>query len=73
MDFVTGLPMSQGYDAIWVVVDRLTKTRHFVPCHSAVNATGLADLFVQHIFRLHGSPNSIVSDRGPQFTATFWQ
>ena len=73
MDFVTGLPKSQGYDAIWVVVDQLTKTRHFVPCRSSVDATGLADLFVQHIFRIHGLPNSIVSDRRPQFATVFWQ
>ena len=73
MDFVTSfkLPKSQGYDTIWVVVDRLTKAGHFVPCCSSVNATGLADLFVQHIFRLHGLPNSIVSVWGPQFAAAF--
>ena len=73
MDFVTCLLISQGYDAIWVVVDWLTKARHFVPCHSSVDVTGLADHFVQYIFRLHGLPNSIVSDCGPQFTAAFWQ
>jgi transposase InsO family protein len=73
MDFVTGLPPSQGYDAIWVVIDRLTKARHFVPCHTTVDATALADMFVAHIFRLHGLPTTIVSDRGPQFAAAFWQ
>ena len=56
MDFVTGLPASQGYDAIWVVVDRLTKARHLVPCCSSIDAAGLVDLFIQHIFRLHGLP-----------------
>ena len=55
------------------MVDWLTKARHFVPYRSSVDATGLADLFIQHIFRLHGLPNSIVSDRGPQFAAAFWQ
>ena len=73
MDFVTGLPESGTYDAVWVVVDRLTKVRHFVPCNSTVDAKQLADLFLTHIFRLHGLPISIVSDRGPQIAARFWQ
>ena len=72
MDFVVGLPPSEGYDSIWVVVDRLTKQRHLVPCHSTIGAEGLADLFIQHVWRLHGLPTSIVSDRGPQFASRFW-
>ena len=52
MDFVVGLPESGGFDAIWVVVDRLTKQRHFVPCRSDIDAAGLADLFLLHVFRL---------------------
>jgi len=73
MDFVVGLPVSQGFNAIWVVVDRLTKARHIVPCRTSVDAADLADLFVKHVFRLHGLPKSIVSDRGPQFASAFWQ
>jgi transposase InsO family protein len=73
MDFVTGLPWSDGFDAIYVVVDRLTKMRHFVPCRQTTSAQDLADLFLQGIFRLHGLPKSIVSDRGPQFVAAFWK
>jgi transposase InsO family protein len=75
MDFVTGLPKStdKEYDTIWVVVDRLTKARHLVPCQSTVDAKELADLFVQHIFRLHGLPQTIVPDQGPQFAAGFWE
>jgi transposase InsO family protein len=73
MDFVTGLPWSDGCDAIWVVVDRLTKARHLVPCRTNVDANDLADLFITHVFRLHGLPDSIVSDRGPQFAAAFWK
>ena len=73
MDFITGLPMSQGYSAIWVVIDRLTKARHLAPSRSSVDAAGLAGLFTQHIFRLHGLPNSVVSGRGPQFAEPFWQ
>jgi hypothetical protein len=75
MDFVMALPKStdKEYDTIWVVVDQLTKARHLVPCHSTVDAKGLADLFVQHIFRLHGLPLTIVSDRELQFAAGFWE
>jgi hypothetical protein len=56
MDFVTGLPNSKGHDPIWVVVDRLTKMRHFVPCSTTIDVEGLANLFMTHIFRLHGLP-----------------
>ena len=73
MDFITGLPWSQGHDAIWVVIDRLTKARHFVPYRTNVDAKDLADLFIEHVFRLHGLPYSVVSDRGPQFAAAFWK
>ena len=73
MDFVVGLPVSHGFNAIWVVVDRLTKARHIIPCRSSVDAADLAHLFVKHVFRLHGLPRSIVSDRGPQFASAFWQ
>ena len=73
MDFVTGLPWSQGFDAIWVVVDRLTKARHLVPCRTNTDANDLADLFIANVFRLHGLPDSIVSDRGPQFASAFWK
>ena len=73
MDFVTGLPECEGYDAIWVVVDRLSKMRHFVPCRTTVNARGLAEMFLKDVVRLHGLPKSIISDRGPQFAAVFWK
>jgi transposase InsO family protein len=72
MDFVVGLPWSEGCDAIWVVVDRLTKQRHLVPCRSDVDANDLADLFLKWVFRLHGLPETITSDRGPQFASHFW-
>lgn len=73
MDFVTGLPWSEGFDAIWVVVDRLTKQRHLIPCTTNIDSAGLADLFIREVFRLHGLPDTIVSDRGPQFAAGFWK
>jgi len=72
MDFVTGLSRSKDHDTIWVVVDRLTKQRHLVPCSTTVNARDLADIFLQHVFRLHGLPWTITSDRGPQFASAFW-
>jgi hypothetical protein len=73
MDFVTGLPISDGHDAIWVVIDRSTKMRHLVPCSTTVDAKELANLFIMNIFRLHGLPDSIISDRGPQFASRFWK
>ena len=72
MDFVTGLPWSNGNDAIWVVVDRLTKMRHLVPCRTTIDAPSLADLFLDNIWKPHGLPLTIISDRGPQFAAEFW-
>ena len=73
MDFVTGLPWSNGNDAIWVVVDRLTKMRHFVPCRTTTNASDLANLFLHHVWKHHGLPQDIVPDRGPQFASDFWR
>src|SRR5436305_10355508 len=73
MNFVTGLPWSNGYNAVLNVVDRLTKMRHLIPCRDTVTAEQLADLYVRHVFRLHGLPTFIVSDRGPQFIAKFWR
>src|ERR1041385_2934545 len=72
MDFITGLPECEGANAIWVVVDRLTKQRHFVKCRDTVNAEELASMFIDHIWRLHGLPDTIISDRGPQFASDFW-
>ena len=72
MDFVVQLPWSNGCDAIWVVVDRLTKQRHLVLCTSTMDAKDLADLFVQWVFRLHRLRQTITSDRGLQFASHFW-
>jgi len=73
MDFITGLPWSNGYNSVLVVVCRLTKMRHFVPCQDTCTAEPLANLYSRHIFRLHRLPESIISDRGTQFTAQFWR
>ena len=66
MDFVVGLPRSQaGHDGIWVIVDQLTKTSHFLPFKTRWSVSKLAELFVSEIVRLHGVSVSIVSDRDP--------
>lgn len=62
---MTGLPTSEGYDAVLVVIDQLIKMRHFIPTHTTATAETVADLYVNHIYRLRGSPDTIVSDRGP--------
>ena len=73
MDFVTGLPRTQRqHDAIWVIVDRLMKSAHFLPINVEDSLEKLAQLYVDEIVRLHGVPVSIASDRDPRFTARFW-
>ena len=74
MDFVTGLPRSQySRDAIWVIVDRLTKVTHFLPFRVGQSTEQLAEMYLRQIVRLHGVPVSIVSDRDSRFTSHFWQ
>jgi hypothetical protein len=74
MDFVTGLPRSpRGNDAVWVIVDRLTKTAHFLPMRVTDTVDKLSQLYIREIVRLQRVPVSIVSDRDPRFTARFWQ
>ncbi|KAK8940812.1 hypothetical protein KSP39_PZI010806 [Platanthera zijinensis] len=74
MDFVHGLPRSQkGNDAIWVIVDRLTKVSHFLPMRKDDPVEKLAKLYVDSIVRLHGVPHSIVSDRDGRFTSNDWR
>ena len=69
VDFITKLPIAQGYDSILVVVDRLTKMVHFIPTTEKTSAEGLARLFRDNVWKLHRLPKSIVSNRGPQFAA----
>ncbi|CAN4114237.1 unnamed protein product [Withania somnifera] len=74
MDFITGLPRSfRKFDSIWVIVDRLTKSAHFLPVKTNYTAKEYARLYIKEIVRLHGVPISIISDRGAQFTAKFWK
>jgi len=68
-DFITKLPLAQGYDSILVVVDRLTKMVHFVPTTEKTSVEGLARLFRDNVWKLYGLPESIISDWGPQFVA----
>lgn len=74
MDFITGLPTtSKGHDAILVFVDRLSKMAHFAPCHKDTSASDTAKLFIDHVYKLHGLPFDIVSDRDGRFTSDFWR
>ena len=74
MDFVMGLPKTpRQHDAIWVVVDRLTKAAHFLPIRQTDTLDKLARIYIKEIVRLHGITLSIVSDRDPHFTSRFWQ
>ena len=70
-NLITQLPKSSGYDAIFVVVDRLTKQAHFLPTTSEVDAPTIAELFLTSVWKLHGTPKEVISDRGPQFVAKF--
>jgi hypothetical protein len=72
MDLVVGLPnTSRHHDSIWVVVDRLTKTAHFLPVHTTHNAEKYAEIYIDQIVCLHGIPRTIVSERGALFVARF--
>jgi transposase InsO family protein len=71
IDFIVELPESHGYDAFMNVVDSVTKRAHFIPMHTTINAEGAALLFLKEVWKHHGTPRVVVSDRGPQFVAGF--
>jgi hypothetical protein len=74
MDFITGLPTSNKQnDAIMVVVDKLSKSSHFIPVRSTCKEIDIAQVFMKEIFRLHGMPKEIVSDKDMKFTSNFWK
>ena len=72
MDFITKLPRTtRGVDAIWVIVDRLTKSAHFIPISESISAEKLADIYVREVVARHRVPVSVVSDRDVRFTSRF--
>lgn len=73
MDFIDGLPLSGGKNCIMVIVDRFSKYAHFLPSAHPFSALQVAKLFVNQVYRLHGLPLSIVSDRDKVFTSQLWQ
>jgi hypothetical protein len=74
MDFITGLHLTaRKYDSIWVIIDRFTKSAHFIPAHTSYKAKRYPELYIECILCLHGVPNTIISDRGAQFIAHFWE
>jgi hypothetical protein len=74
MDFIVGLPCtSRGYNSIWVIVDRLTKSTHFIPISTTYRVRQYAELYLSHIVRYYGISKIIISDRGSIFITYFWE
>jgi hypothetical protein len=74
MDFIVGLPMTaRKFDSIWVIMDRFTKSAHFIPVNTRYDAQKYAEIYVGHVLCLHGVSNMIISDRGSQFVTHFWE
>jgi hypothetical protein len=73
MDFIDGFLTSRQFNCLLVIVDKFTKYAHFIPLRHPYTASKVAELFVDHIYRLHGLPPSLVSDRDPVFTSVFWR
>ena len=74
MDFITELPVSEGCDQLWVIIDRFTKMAHFLPLQKeGKTAADLAVIFTREVWRFHGLPTDIISDRDSRFTSEFWK
>ena len=74
MDFIIGLPRNaRGFDLVWVIVDRMTKSTHFLLVKTTFGASQYAQLYIDEIIRLHGVPVSIILNQGLQFTSQFWR
>jgi bacterioferritin (cytochrome b1) len=74
MDSIVGLPLTAcKFNSIWVIVDRLTKSAHFIPINTNYNAQKYAEIYIARVLCLHGVPKMTVLDRGSQFVAHFWE
>jgi hypothetical protein len=74
MDFIVGLPMTaRKFDLIWVIMDRLSKSAHFIPVHNRYDSRRYTEIYIAHVLCLHGVPKMIISNRGLQFVAHFWE
>ena len=73
MDLITDLLLVNSYDSVLVVVVRFTKMAHFTPCSKTISGKGMTHLLLNNVVCLHGLPNDVISDRGPQFVSHFWQ
>jgi hypothetical protein len=74
MDFIVGLPLTvHKFDSIWVIVDRLTKSTHFIPINIKYRVEKYAEIYIAHFLCLHKVPKMIILDRGSQFVARFWE
>ena len=71
LDFVVGLPVQQGMDTICTVMDKATKMCHLLPCSESISAKQVVKLYCQHVGKIHGIPNVLISDRDPRFTSKF--
>jgi len=73
MDFITELPVSEKCDQLWVIIDRFTKMAHFIPLlQDGKTAADLAKIFAREVWRFHGLPTDIMSDRDSRFTSGVW-
>jgi transposase InsO family protein len=74
MDFIVGLPLTaHKFDSIWIIMDRLSKSAHFIPVHTHYDVQRYAKIYIAHMLCLHGVLKTIISDRGSQFVARFWE
>ena len=74
MDIITGFPLnSKQHDSVIVVVDKLSKSNHFIPVELTYKAINVAEIFLKEIFRLHGVPKMVIYDRDVKFTSKFWK